>query len=136
MQQENGQKKQSKPQIPEYRPKMNFFIQHKPITSLSPGSFYSRSWQRILWILAIKNESPYSLKPCIALDAQNGTPKNEIALLFNLPICRQQKNINWSPIRDLTFPSIFLFERSPDFLRSQSPILSSAIIIKTSLLKK
>ena len=35
----------------------------------------------------------------------------------------------------LTFPVIFLFERSPNFLLSQSLILSSAIVIKSSLLE-
>jgi filamentous hemagglutinin family protein len=35
----------------------------------------------------------------------------------------------------LTFPAIFLFEQSPNFLLSQSLILSSAIVIKASLLK-
>ncbi len=38
-------------------------------------------------------------------------------------------------IDNLTFPAIFLFERSPNFLLSQSLILSSAIVIKSSLLK-
>ena len=35
----------------------------------------------------------------------------------------------------LTFPVIFLFERSPNFSLSQSPILSLAIIIKSNLLE-
>ena len=35
----------------------------------------------------------------------------------------------------LTFPVIFLFERSPNFSPSQSPILSLAIIIKSNLLE-
>jgi hypothetical protein len=36
--------------------------------------------------------------------------------------------------RNLTFPIIFLFKRSPNFPLSQSPILSLSIIIKSSLL--
>ncbi len=38
------------------------------------------------------------------------------------------------PVTILTFPVIFLFERSPNFPLSQSPILSLSIIIKSSLL--
>jgi hypothetical protein len=38
-------------------------------------------------------------------------------------------------INNLTFPVIFLFERSLNFSLSQSLILSSAIVIKSSLLE-
>jgi hypothetical protein len=40
-----------------------------------------------------------------------------------------------SVIVDLTFPVIFLFERSLNFSLSQSLIFSSAIVIKSSLLE-
>ena len=40
-----------------------------------------------------------------------------------------------APMANLTFPVIFLFERSPNFSPSQSPILSLAIIIKSNLLE-